>query len=295
MSDRLPLNAMQAFEAAARTGSFAGAAGELGVTAAAVSQHIRQIEARYAKTLFHRRANGVELTDAGRELFLRLSGAFAELTEAFTDFRTAAQRPRVVISTIASLGELWLLPRLAGLGDRTGIQIIEDSADPVDFAARRIDIRITYGGQEAYAGQAKVLFHDRMLPVAAPALADGLTTGAIGAGDDILIHTHWGPSFSDAPSWSHWHQAMNSPRRPQTGRGVTFDRLAMAADAARRGLGVALIPETLARDDLDRGLLVAVGAPVARLPQPYVMVQRPGSRLRPAAETVWRHLLTQAR
>lgn len=280
---------MQAFEAAARIGSFAGAAVELGVTAAAISQQIRQIEARYAKTLFNRRTNGVELTDAGRELFLSLSGAFADLSEAISQFKTGKSRPRVVISTIASVGELWLLPQIGELADRAGIRIVEDGADPVDFAASGVDIRITYGGV-SYQGQATTLFHDQMLPVAAPGLAETMPDGAMGAGDELLIHTNWGQSFSDAPSWSHWHQAMGSPRRPQIGRGLTFDRLAMVAQAARQGLGVALLPETLAGDDLKRGSLVIMGQPAARLPQPYVMIRRPGARQRPAVDVVWRHL-----
>lgn len=292
--ERLPLNAMQAFESAARAGSFAGAAQELGVTAAAISQHIRQIEARYAKTLFHRRTNGVELTDAGRELFLSLSGAFADLSEAINQFKTGTSRPRVVISTIASVGELWLLPRIGELADRAGIRIIEDGADPVDFAATGVDIRVTYGAM-GYPGQTATMFHDQMLPVAAPDLAEVIGDRAMEVADEWLIHTNWGPSFSDAPSWSHWHQDLGSPRRPQTGRGLTFDRLAMVAQAARQGLGVALLPATLAGDDLRRGDLVIMGPGAARLPQPYVMIRRPGARPRPAVDVVWQHLLAAAK
>lgn len=143
MTDRLPLNALQAFEGAARSGSFAAAAAETGVTAAAISQHVRLLEDRFGKQLFFRRANGVDLTDAGRELFLRISNAFAELSEAAAHLQTVATRPRAVISVIASVGELWLLPRLADLPDRAGLRIVEDSQDPVDFSATGVDIRIT--------------------------------------------------------------------------------------------------------------------------------------------------------
>ena len=213
MRDRLPLNALQAFEQAARAGSFAAAAQELGVTAAAVSQHIRQLEDRFGKQVFFRRANGVELTDAGRELFLRVAGAFAELAEAAVHLKTSASRPRAVISVIASVGELWLLPRLADFADRAGVQIIEENEDPIDFAGRGVDIRITYGAA-AYPGQtAEVLFQDRMVPVAAPARAAGLHGSARLAGDGDLIHTQWGPTYSNPQSWGGWHQALGSPRR----------------------------------------------------------------------------------
>lgn len=291
MSQRLPLNALQAFETAARFGSFADAAKSLRVSAAAVSQHVRLLEARFAKQLFFRRANGVELTDAGRDLFFRVSGAFSELSEAEAQLRMAVTRPKAVISVIASLGELWLLPKLAELAEHAGVQIIEDDGDPIDFSGRGVDIRITYGA-EAYPDQTvNVLFHDRMMPVAAPSLAAGLEGGAIQASDSWLIHTNWGPTYSNPQSWATWHEASGSPRRPDVGKGLSVDRLAVAAIAARQGLGIALLPETLAAEDLRRGTLAAMGAPAALMPQPYVMIARPGMRLRPGVEPVWRHLL----
>ena len=293
MRDRLPLNALQAFEHAARSASFAAAAQDLGVTATAVSQHIRLLEDRFGKQLFLRHANGVELTDAGRELFLRVSGAFAELTEAAAHLKAAASRPRAVISVIASVSELWLLPKLAELAERAGVRIIEDSHDPVDFVSQGVDLRITYGAA-AYPHQpVEVLFHDRMLPVAAPALAESLADGAFLAGDRVLIHTTWGPTYANPQSWSGWHEAVGSPRRPDVGKGLAVDRLVIAATAARQGLGVALLPETLAAADLARGTLVAVGPAAARMPLPYVMIPRPAARHRPGVEPIWRHLLSR--
>lgn len=289
MPDRLPLNAMQAFETAARLGSFATAAGELGVSPAAVGQHIRHLEDRFGKQLFQRRPNGVELTDAGRDLFHRLSGAFAELAEAAALLKTATARPRAVISVISSVAELWLLPRLAELADRSGIQIIEENADPIDFAARGVDLRITYGAVAYPHHAVDVLFQDAMLPVAAPDLS-----GAATLADGLLIHTSWGPTYANPQSWPAWFQAMGNPRRPDPGKGLSVDRLLGAATAARQGLGVALLPQSLAAADLASGALVALGPAAARMPLPYVMVSRPAPRRRPGAELVWRHLLGAA-
>lgn len=292
LPDRLPLNALQAFERAARAGSFAAAAEGLGVSPTAISQHIRLLEDQFGKQVFHRRPNGVELTDAGRDLFLRISGAFAELAEAATHIRTASARPRAVISVIASVSELWLLPQLARLADRTGIQIVEDDHDPVDFAARGVDIRITYG-TAAYPHQpTETLFHDRMVPVAAPRFAATLTQGVFGAADTQFIHTQWGPTYASAQTWAGWHEAIGSARRPDAGKGLSVDRLVIAASSARHGLGVALLPETLAAEDLRQGSLVAVGPAAARMPLPYVMISRPAARRRVSVEPVWQHLLT---
>ena len=87
---------------------------------------------------------------------------------------------------------------------------------------------------------------------------------------------------------------MGSTRRPDLGKGLSVDRLVIAATAARQGLGVALLPETLAAADLARGSLVVAGPAAGRMPQPYVMVARPSARLRPGAEMIWKHLATQA-
>jgi DNA-binding transcriptional LysR family regulator len=131
-----------------------------------------------------------------------------------------------------------------------------------------------------------------MLPVAVPQLAAALAEGALHAPDVLLIHTQWGPTYANPQSWAGWHAAMGSTRRPDPGRGLSVDRLVIAATAARHGLGVALLPETLASADLARGTLVAVGPAAARMPQPYVMVARPAARQRAGVEPIWRHLLS---
>jgi len=291
MHDRLPLNALQAFERAARAGSFAAAAQDLGVTATAISQHIRLLESHFGKQVFLRRPNGVELTDAGRELFLRVAGAFAELSEAAAHMKASTSRPRAVISVIPSVGDLWLMPRLAELADRARLQIIEENQDPVDFASRGVDIRITYG-TAAYPNHiTAALFHDRMLPVAAPQLAASHQDGALNVPDAQLIHTQWGPTYANPQSWIGWHQALGSARRPDAGKGLSVDRLVIAATAARQGLGIALLPETLAAADLARGSLVALGPAAARMPQPYVMIARPAARHRTGVDPIWQHLL----
>lgn len=294
MAGRLPLNAMQAFEAAARSGSFAAAAAELGVTAAAVSQHVRLLEDRFGKTLFLRQPSGVELTEAGRAFFLRLTGAFGDLAEAAEQVRAATARPRVVISVLPSVGELWLLPALARLADTSGLHIIEDEQDPVDFVAGGVDIRISYGTSAYPHLDPVVLFQDQMVPVASPGLAAGLTGGVAAAAEGQFIHTGWGPGSSNPQSWSQWHSAMALARRPEPGKGLAFARLASAAEAARLGMGLALLPRSLAAADIARGTLVAVGPPAALLPQPYVMIARPGARQRPGARLVWQHLLALA-
>jgi DNA-binding transcriptional LysR family regulator len=107
-----PLNALRAFEVAARTGSFVQAGVELGVTAAAVSLQVKTLEEHLDKRLFQREGNRIVLTDAGRELYPRLGQALSEIAELAADLRGGQDRKRLVVSVLPSLADLWLVPKL---------------------------------------------------------------------------------------------------------------------------------------------------------------------------------------
>ena len=108
------LRGLQAFEAAARTGSFAAAAEELSVSAAAVSQLIRTVEEQMGRKLFHRVNRRAVLTEAGVEMLPRLSMAFREIGSVARDVGGGAFRPRLVVSVPPSMAMGWLSERLAG-------------------------------------------------------------------------------------------------------------------------------------------------------------------------------------
>src|SRR3954465_7006490 len=116
MTRRLPpLNALRAFEAAARRGGFAKAAGELAVTPAAVSQQVRLLEAELGVELFRRLPRGLELTPAGRGALPELRAAFAHLARAVEDMRGERLAGPLAVSVLPSLAHRWLLPRLPAL------------------------------------------------------------------------------------------------------------------------------------------------------------------------------------
>ena len=77
-----PLNAIRAFEAAARNRSFSRAAKELHVTQGAISRHIKTLEESLNCQLFLRHPQGVELTDAGEQLLPDLTSSFERITQA---------------------------------------------------------------------------------------------------------------------------------------------------------------------------------------------------------------------
>ena len=107
-----PLNALRAFESAARLGGFAAAAGELCVTSAAVTQHIKSLEHWVGAPLFERRSQGVRLTPLGNSALREFSSAFDQLGMAVQTLRARAEPQLLRIAALPSIAQLWLSPRL---------------------------------------------------------------------------------------------------------------------------------------------------------------------------------------
>lgn len=109
------MNALRAFEAAARLGGFLSAAEELCVTPGAVSQQIKTLELWTGASLFRRRSQGVELTDLGRDVAADFSAAFDAMGMATRALQNGAGRGKISIATLPSVAQLWLSPRLPTL------------------------------------------------------------------------------------------------------------------------------------------------------------------------------------
>lgn len=196
-----PLNALRAFEAAARTGGYVAAAEELGVSPAAVSQQVRNLEDFLGKQLFRRFNNRVLLTDAGQVVFAGASDALQSISALTEQVMSGGTRSRLVISVITSVAERWLEPRLAAFALKEKALRIElrVESDPVDFARHDIDLRICYGTNIYPEMNTIRLFQDEVLPLCSPIYlernANAKMQGMDGVPDDDLIHTSWGPSF----------------------------------------------------------------------------------------------------
>jgi LysR family transcriptional regulator, glycine cleavage system transcriptional activator len=253
VSDFPPLNATRAFVVAARCGGFAAAATELGVTSAAVSQHVRNLEAFLGKSLFQRSGNRIALTEAGHAYYPQLEALFGEFLRLTNDVRTRSGKARLVISVSPSLGELWLYDRLAGF-DLGGVDL-RSELDPVDFATQGIDLRVTYGIDQYPEHASAPIFADRILAVCSP---DFLTPDRRfpEIADRWLIHTDWGPTWLDVPSWRAWFGMAGLPRDASPLAGLRTHLTGHAIAAAASGLGVALVPSVLARRDIARGSLI---------------------------------------
>ena len=276
-----PLNALKAFEASARTGGFLAAAEELGVSAAAVSQQVKNLERFFGTPLFTRHNNHVALTESGQAIFNESAVVIEQLADMTRRALGGEVRTRLVISALPSLAVRWLnrrIPRfLAEHPDlRCEVRVEED---PVDFARHGIDVRICYG-DHLYPGFATtVLQRDRVLPLCTPAFqaTRGLRDdNPDSLRDQDLIHNDWGPTFVPYPTWNDWMVQSGIRRNVALERGHGVGMSSLAVDLAAAGVGVALGQELLAHDEIRDGRLSAPFAASVPLAHAYCAVHGHG-------------------
>ncbi len=276
-----PLNSLRAFEAAARTGSFVSAAQELGVSPAAISQHIRKLEDFLGKNVFQRLNNRVVLTDAGHAIFVSTAESLQNISQTTLDLVSDRPRSRLVISVIDSVAEKWLLPRLIAYARRhTDFRFdLRVEADPVDFARHNIDLRLCYGLGLYPDLRVEFLARDSVQPMCSPDYLrrnpDVLRAGMAAVPGSDLLHTSWGPTFGSNPTWQSWFQRANLPAPPPGGFQV--GRSALALDLAEAGLGVALAQRMLGSAHIAEGRLVPLSDITLDLGHDYCLVHPPGA------------------
>ncbi|WP_347312217.1 LysR substrate-binding domain-containing protein [Defluviimonas sp. SAOS-178_SWC] len=253
---------------------------------------VRVLETHLGKRLFLRQGNRITLTDAGRAIYPRIELALTDLGAVTEDLREGRHRPRLVVSVLPSVAELWLAPVMSGFAPLGGIEIrVED--DPVSFARGAVDLRVTYGGHYYPDHEVERLLRDRIVAVAAPGFA--VSGGGLDAAPDgMFIHTDWGPAFATQPSWAAWFASRRSARRPDAQDGIRVDRTGFAAAAARNGLGVALVPERIVGADLAAGRLVLADPHGLAMSWDYVMVWPKAIGRRPLLRALTAHLRAAA-
>ena len=256
----LPLNALRAFEGAARHLNFSRAADELSVTPGAVSQQIRLLEDTIGGPLFKREAKGLQLTDLGRAAVPLLREGFDRLMDASALLREPPRRRQVSVSVAPSFAAKWLMPRMDDFhAAHPEIEVwISADMEPVDLHDGVVDLAVRYG-PGGYGGYVTdLLMTETVLPVCSPKLMAG--AHPIQSPADLTHHTLLHDVSSDAdpsrPDWAMWLKARRV-RHPDPRRGSRFNQSSLLIEAALAGRGVALAKRTLAQADLASGRLVA--------------------------------------
>ena len=249
-----PLNALRAFEVAARHLNFSRAAGELGVTPGAVSKQVLALEDYIGARLFERLPDGLALTLEGRELRESTSPAFELLQGAFNRFSRRPPRSNVVrLSTVASFASQFLVPRLDAFEESLpGIELELLTSDRVtDLAREEVDLSIRFGAGDWDGLVSSELLPGRLVPVCRPDLQDRITgeDGSLNLGRTRLIQI-----FSSS-EWRSW-QAATGLTLPTETKTCIMEHFLVALQAVLSGQGVALLPDIIVRDALENGRLV---------------------------------------
>ena len=258
-----PLNALRAFEAAARHMSFAKAADELAVTPTAISHQIRLLEEITGQALFRRRPRPITLTEAGTCLFPVLRDGFDRFAATVAGLRADADHSPLVVSTTTAFASRWLVPRLAKLKSDIDLDLEIDASETVaNLRSGTADFAVRYRRTPVPDLECQELARDRFVPVISPALlAQGppITSPADLAGH-TLIHFRWKRPDLDPPTWERFvtEQRATDPdvAAIDTTKGLRFSEEPHAIEAALAGQGIALVSDVLVHRELAQGTLV---------------------------------------
>ncbi|MEM7121175.1 MAG: transcriptional regulator GcvA [Pseudomonadota bacterium] len=270
MSRNLPsLNALRAFEAAARHQSLTRAATELFVTHAAISRHVRLLEEWLEVELFVRHPQGVTLTDAGERYLRRLTPIFDALVAATRELRADDIVSTLTISVEVPFATRWLIPRLGQL--RAVCPHVELNINPSDklisFRDNEAQFGIRFGTGEWPDVTAVRLTNVEIFPVCSPALIEGRELGGdLSALQDFtLIHE------AKKRYWQRWLELVGVDA-VDTQKGPILSNIHFALQAAEAGEGFALGDNVLTHDALARGTLVRPFAKTVAIRRGYFLV-----------------------
>ncbi len=249
---RLPsLNGLRAFEAAARHGSFVGAADELNVTQAAISRMVRLLEERFGFQLFERRPNGLDLTAQGKALQPGLTSAFDAIAGVAEQVSQMRSTPALTLGVGPTFAVRWLIPRLRGFYEQhPEIDIRLSTGGAMNPFRDDWTCGIVMGDGPWPGYEAELLFKTDLVPVCTKAVAKRISHPSKLTRQDMLEVAH------SPEDWELWLAAAGVKPRGKT-FGPTFGNHTMALQAAVDGIGVAIGFRPYVEEDLAKGRLVA--------------------------------------
>lgn len=283
---------LHAFLAVVRTGSFRKAAQDLCVTQAAVSRAVARLEQTLGQDMLQRGATGVALTPAGQELLRLAEKPVAALEAAALALRRTPERLRLRLAMITSLGNLWLMPRLEAFRQRhPQVQIeLRQYYHDEDFTREDVDLWIDVKPDAGHRWprqiSARYLIGREIVAVCTPAQAAGVASAAQLLARPLLYHSNY------PDNWVLWAGAAGVAMPPGWS-GSGFDLVMNLLEAARAGMGVAIVQECLAQADLRSGRLVMPVAATASTGRGYYLCRRRAQAAHPASDLFAQWLMEQ--
>jgi len=261
MGYRLPsLNALRAFEAAARLLSFQKAAEELFVTPSALSYQIKQLEEQLQMPLFVRLSRAVALTEAGRRLYPGIHEGFERMQGAVRTLGHTGQDKVLVVSSGPAFAAKWLAPRVYKFVDQhPDVELrIAAGLKLTDFNVDEVDVALRFGGGNYPGLFVEPLFEEAVLPLASPEYVERFG----GSLDDTnlkrvtLLHDDSTSFMQKRSNWKRWLDDRGFDD-VDAEKGPRFNHADHGLGAAVDGAGIVLGRLTLAMRDIHLGRLVA--------------------------------------
>ncbi|MDO9416654.1 LysR family transcriptional regulator [Pararhizobium sp.] len=273
---------LQAFECAARHGSFTQAANELNLTQSAVSRQIKDLETQLGVLLFERVRQRVVLSDAGQTFLPDVRRLLHQAEETMLRAMASAHSESTLsIASLPTFGSRWLTPRLpAFLAQHPGTTLhIASRSAAFDFEEENFDLAIHYGQPVWAHAVCSYLCSEIILPVASPGLLARLTPGEPAELEiELLLHLATRPKM-----WAQWFETVGVEARAAY-RGHRFDQFAMVIEAATAGLGFALLPRYLIQQELASGELLIVFDRPMKTENSYYLVVPEGKLENPVSQ-----------
>lgn len=251
VAPRVSLNALRAFEATARLGSFSAAADELSVTHGAVSRQVRMLEETFGVSLLQRTPQGAQPTPEGERLAAGLKRGFDEIHSSIDQLKPGP----LTLACSTSIMMYWVLPRLSLFQQKNPDVDLQYhmTSGPLDFTRDKVSVAIRLSSQEVPRDVIRTDICSELVgPVCSP---EYLRTLGLRTTADLqrarLIY-----SRTREQAWSEWKQCYD-PTIGELALDEGFPHFYLLIQAARCGLGIANVPRMLVQDDLNSGTLVA--------------------------------------
>jgi len=273
---------LQAFECAARHGSFTQAAHELNLTQSAVSRQIKDLEGQLGVLLFERIRQRILLSDAGRKFLPEVRRLLNQTEDTMLRAMASAQSASSLsIATLPTFGSRWLMPRLPDfLEHNPGVALNLASRSAVfDFDEQPFDLAIHYGKPVWAHATCSYLCSELIVPVASPAFVTEHPVQEPAALEEKpLLHLATRPKI-----WAQWFEACGIEARSAY-RGHRFDQFSMVIEAALAGMGFALLPLYLIEQELREKRLVLIFDKPLKTENDYYLVVPEGKHENPLTQ-----------